>query len=150
MIDYMGAEDTALQRTFGRLLLVAAVRRVRQPGCKFDQIGVLEGPEGTGKSKALETIAGRENFSDQTILSQSDKEQQELLRGVWIYEIAELAGMRRSEVEKQKPHWLGHGAAASVLNVPSRRVPPWRHAQHVSIWRSNHGRPHKRSAFRPR
>ena len=70
MIDYMGAEDTALHRTFGRLLLVAAVRRVRQPGCKFDQIGVLEGPEGTGKSKALETIAGRENFSDQTILSQ--------------------------------------------------------------------------------
>jgi predicted P-loop ATPase len=102
LIDYMGAEDTALHRTFGRLLLVAAVRRVRQPGCKFDQIGVLEGPEGTGKSKALETIAGRENFSDQTILSQSDKEQQELLRGVWIYEIAELAGMRRSEVEKQK------------------------------------------------
>ena len=24
------------------------------------------------------------------------------MRGVWIYEIAELAGMRRSEVEKQK------------------------------------------------
>ena len=28
-----------------------------------------------------------------------------------------------------QPHWLGHGAAASVLNVPSRRVPPWGHAQ---------------------
>ena len=78
------------------------MRRVRQPGCKFDQIPVLEGPEGTNKSTAIAILAGQENFSDQTILTERDKEQQELLRGVWIYEIADLAGMKRSEVEKVK------------------------------------------------
>jgi predicted P-loop ATPase len=81
---------------------VAAVRRVLRPGCKFDQIIVLEGPEGTGKSSAIELLAGADNFSDQTILSLSDKEQQEAVQGVWLYEIADLAGHSRTEVERVK------------------------------------------------
>jgi predicted P-loop ATPase len=45
---------------------------------------VLEGKEGKNKSTALTVLAGgNENFSDQTILGRGDKEQQELLRGVW-------------------------------------------------------------------
>jgi hypothetical protein len=99
---YLGAEDTPLNRATGRLTMTAAVRRARKPGCKFDQIPVWEGPEGTNKSTAIAILAGQENFSDQTILTERDKEQQELLRGVWIYEIADLAGMKRSEVEKVK------------------------------------------------
>jgi predicted P-loop ATPase len=99
---YLGAEDTPLNRAIGRLTLVAAVRRVRKPGCKFDQIPVWEGAEGSNKSTAIAVLAGEGNFSDQTILTANDKEQQELLRGVWIYEIADLAGMKRSEVEKVK------------------------------------------------
>jgi hypothetical protein len=99
---YLGAEDTPLNRAIGRIMLMAAVRRARQPGCKFDHIVVFEGFEGTGKSTALIILAGEENFSDQTILTASDKEQQELVRGVLIFEIADLAGMKRSEVEKVK------------------------------------------------
>jgi len=99
LITYMGANDTELNREFGRLALLAAVRRVRRPGCKFDFIIVLEGPQGVQKSKAIETLAGTENFSDQTILGARDREQQELLAGVWLYEIAELSNIRKTEVE---------------------------------------------------
>ena len=70
---YMGAAQTELNAAIGELMLVAAVRRVRQPGCKFDQILVLEGPEGRGKSSAIEIMAGGANFSDQTILTLDDK-----------------------------------------------------------------------------
>jgi predicted P-loop ATPase len=102
LINYLGAEDNPFNRAVGGLTLVAAVRRARHPGTKFDQILVLEGSEGTMKSTALVTLAGVENFSDQTILTASDKEQQELVRGVFIYEIADLAGMKRGEVERIK------------------------------------------------
>jgi hypothetical protein len=102
MVDYLGAGDTELNRAIGRLSLIAAVRRARQPGTKFDQIVVLEGTEGRGKSTALEILAGRENFSDQKILGLSDKEQQEAMSGIWIYEIAELTGMRRAETDHVK------------------------------------------------
>ena len=101
-ISYLGAADTELNREFGRLALIAAVRRVRHPGTKFDPIIVLEGPMGTQKSKAIETLAGIENFSDQTILGARDREQQELLAGVWLFEIAELSNIRKTEVEHIK------------------------------------------------
>jgi hypothetical protein len=99
LITYLGAEDNELNREFSRLTLLAAVRRVREPGTKFDPITVLEGPMGSRKSMAIETMAGKENFSDQMILGQHDREVQELLAGVWLYEIAELSNIRKTEVE---------------------------------------------------
>ena len=102
VVTYLGAADTPLNRAMGKLALVAGVRRVRNPGCKFDHILTLEGIEGTMKSTSIVILAGAENFSDQTILTASDKEQQELVRGVWLFEIADLAGMKRAEVEKIK------------------------------------------------
>lgn len=102
LVRYLGAADTELIRTIGRLILIAAVRRARVPGTKFDQIMVLEGPEGKGKSLAIETLAGRDNFSDGKILGLGDREQQEATAGVWLYEIAELTGMRKAEIEHVK------------------------------------------------
>jgi hypothetical protein len=102
LAGYMGASDTTLNAAIGGLMLVAAVRRVRQPGCKFDQILVLISDEGKNKSSAIEILAGSGNFSDQTILTLDDKGQQEALSGVWLYEIADLAGMSKADTEKVK------------------------------------------------
>jgi predicted P-loop ATPase len=102
-IDYLGCQDTRLNREIGRLALIAAVRRARQPGCKFDQIIVLEHPtQGTNKSSMVELLFGTENFSDQTILGLSAREQQEILGGVWGHEIAELSNLNKAGVEEVK------------------------------------------------
>jgi predicted P-loop ATPase len=100
VIDYLGCEDTPLHRAFGRIVLVAACRRARVPGCKFDNITNLEGPEGKNKSTAIRVLAGDDNFSDQSIIGASDKEVQEQLDGIWMHENADLAGMRKADVDK--------------------------------------------------
>jgi predicted P-loop ATPase len=103
LIKYCGANDTALNRAIGRKMLVAAVRRVRQPGCKFDYIVVLESEEqGIGKSTMLRLLAGDENFSDAEIIGLDKRDQQESIQGIWIYEIAELEGLYKSEVTQMK------------------------------------------------
>ena len=103
LITYLGAENTPLNRAFGRKTLIAAVRRVRQPGCKFDYMLVLEGSQGIGKSTALKILAGGdENFSDQKLDLHDPKMQQEAVSGVFIYEIAELESTRKAEVETVK------------------------------------------------
>jgi hypothetical protein len=102
LLDYLGAEDTPLNRAIGRKMLIAAVRRVRRPGCKFDYAVVLEGKQGTGKSSALRILAGEENFSDQPILHLDTRAQQEACEGVWIFELSELVGLRRTEIETVK------------------------------------------------
>jgi predicted P-loop ATPase len=102
VVDYLGCEDSQLNRAIGRSVLKAACRRARVPGCKFDFITVLEGPEGIDKSTAIRILAGDENFSDQSILGASDKEVQEQLEGTWMHENADLAGMKRADVEQIK------------------------------------------------
>jgi predicted P-loop ATPase len=99
---YLGCEDTPLNRAIGRKVLVAAARRARVPGDKYDNITVLESPEGKNKSTAIRILAGDENFSDQSILGASDKVVQEQLSGVWMHENADLAGMKRADVEHIK------------------------------------------------
>src|SRR5262249_17290502 len=65
LITYGHAADTPLNRAIGRIVLVAAVRRIRQPGAKFDEMLTLLGEQGDDKSQALEILAVRpEWFSD--------------------------------------------------------------------------------------
>ena len=104
LIRYAGTDDNEYVRAVGALVLVAAVRRVREPGCKFDEILVLENPEqGNNKSSALQVLAvRREWFSDNLPLGLSAKETIEALSGHWIVEASELHGMRKSEIDKVK------------------------------------------------
>jgi Virulence-associated protein E-like domain len=80
---YAGAEDTGINRQFGRLTLIAAVRRARHPGTKFDAMLVLEGPEGRNKSTLFETLASSDWFSDDAPLNADARETIERLRGKW-------------------------------------------------------------------
>jgi predicted P-loop ATPase len=104
LTTYLGVDDTPFVRAAGGLTLIAAVRRARKPGVKFDYMLILEGPQRAGKSSSLRILAGGpENFSDQGIMHLKDeKAQQEQIEGIWIYEIAELVGLRRAEVERVK------------------------------------------------
>ena len=103
LVAYGGAEDTEYVRVVGALVLMAAVRRVRQPGCKFDEMVVLESEQGRNKSKALEILAVEpEWFTDNLPLGLPAKETIEALSGHWIVEVSELQGMRRSDIDKIK------------------------------------------------
>ncbi len=101
---YLGADDTPLNRAIGSRVLIAAVRRARAPSTKFDEITVFESEEGTSKSAAIAMLAGADNFSDQTILGKhmTDRDIQEKFKGIWLYEIADMTGMVKSEVEAVK------------------------------------------------
>jgi putative DNA primase/helicase len=83
----------------GRYWLLGMVYRVMAPGCKFDYCPVLEGPGGLGKSTLVEALAGAEYFSDTHFDVSRGKEGQEQVQGLWLYEIAELAGFGKGEIQ---------------------------------------------------
>jgi predicted P-loop ATPase len=104
LVTYGGAEDADYVRAVGALTLVAAVRRVRKPGCKFDEMLIFEMPtQGKDKSTAIQVLAVREDwFSDDLPLNSDGKRVIEQTRGKWIVEASELSGMRKSDVEHLK------------------------------------------------
>jgi hypothetical protein len=84
LVTYAGADDSEYVRTVGRLVLIAAVRRAREPGVKFDEMMVLESAQGTEKSSALEALAVNPDwFSDSLPLNADDKKVIETLAGRW-------------------------------------------------------------------
>ncbi len=100
---YFGTEDTELMRAFGSKIMIAAVRRVLRPGTKFDQLLVLEGAQGTGKSTALRLLAVRDEwFTDAVSLTHDCKHVLEQTAGKLIVEIAELKGRKKSDNESIK------------------------------------------------
>ena len=99
-IEFMGAEDNAYTRAVARIALTAAVARIFAPGIKYDNVVVLVGPQGCGKSTILKKL-GRDWFSD-TLTTMQGKEAYEQIQGFWIIEIGELAAMKRYEVETVK------------------------------------------------
>jgi hypothetical protein len=103
LTTYGGAIDIPYTRSVGAIALIAAVRRVRQPGCKFDEMLVLESAQGMAKSSALAALAVRDEwFSDDLPLNQDTQRTIERMSGRWIIEAAELKGLRRGDIEHLK------------------------------------------------
>ena len=102
LVDYLGAEDCLYVREVTRKLLCAAYNRIYHPGIKFDNLIVLNGKQGIGKSTLISKL-GMEWYSDSLNLSDmNDKTAAEKLQGYWILEIGELAGMRKADLDKVK------------------------------------------------
>lgn len=99
-IDYFGLNDTPYAREAARKTLCAAVARVFSPGIKFDLVPVIVGEEGILKSTFWRRLGGKW-FSD-TFFKVEGKEGLEQLQGAWIIEMAELAGLRKSDAENIK------------------------------------------------
>jgi predicted P-loop ATPase len=97
---YLGAEASPYHSAVSRILFIAAVARIMQPGCKHDHIPILEGAQGRGKSTAIDLLFSPWFSDDLADLGTKDAAMQ--VRVAWGIEIAELAAMQRGEIEKVK------------------------------------------------
>jgi len=103
LTTYAGASDSPFVRAVGALVLIAAVRRVREPGAKFDYLLILESAQGMLKSSALRALCLNEDwFSDDLPLGVDSRQVIERTKGKLIIEAAELQGIRGREAETLK------------------------------------------------
>ncbi len=112
---YFGSADGEYEKAVGRKLMLAAVRRMRKPGTKFDTVPIIEGKQGTGKSSALR-ILGHDWHSDAELGRVDGKDAAGVLHGVWIMELGELTAMNKAEVDHLK---------AFVSRMEDRYRPPY-------------------------
>lgn len=103
-IKYLGVEDTQLARIMTHKWLYAAVKRIFEPGCKFDNILLLAGPSGGGKSTIFQKLAldGRKNYSLFCSNIDIDSNYAEKLKRSWIVSFDEICTLKKKEVERIK------------------------------------------------
>lgn len=92
--EILHCEDTPYYREVSRLIFAGGIHRAYRPGCKFDDMVVLVGKQGGGKSTLVRWLNMDDSFFRE-IKTITGKEGIEALRGVWIAEVAELMAMSR-------------------------------------------------------
>lgn len=115
LMNTFGCENTDYHKAVAAKVLIAACRRVRKPGCKFDYMMVLEGTQGIGKSECLRLLFG-EWFSDSMPPDLAGKDAAMALLGIWCLEFAEIEHLIRLEVETIK---------AFISRATDRYRPPY-------------------------
>lgn len=99
----LGAPDTEINRAVGARWMIGAAARALEPGCKVDNMMVLFGPQGCGKSTFVKVIFSPAYFSDSPF-NLDAKDALMGLHGVWGWEIAEMSSLHGRSAEKVKAH----------------------------------------------
>lgn len=117
-IDCLGVEDNELNKEVTRKWLLACITRLYEKGRKFDEMLILFGGQGIGKSTTLERLAldtfytkvtGK--LSNETILQTSK---------TWLVELDELSTLLRTPSEEFKA-WLS--SRKDTTRVPYEAQP---------------------------
>jgi predicted P-loop ATPase len=100
----------------GQAMLIAAVARIYEPGCKVDTVPILEGAQGARKSTAVKAMFDPWFTDELADLGSKDACLQ--TQGVWGVEVSELDAMTRGEVSRIK---------AFISRTTDRFRPPYGH-----------------------
>ena len=106
-IDFLGVEDTRLNRSMTKKWFYAMMKRLYEPGCEFDNmLVVFDETQGTGKSKIIgrliDSLGVKYGYSYNVDLSADSKETVAQLNQVWVQVIDELAKFIKKDPEEAK------------------------------------------------
>ena len=99
--DVFGADDNEYTRHVGQGLLVSAVARVMKPGCKVDEMVVLEGGQGLGKSTCVAELFSMQWYLE-TAEPPATKDFYVTMQGNWGIEIGEMQSFSKADINQVK------------------------------------------------
>lgn len=112
--DYFDVADNEYTRAISKNFWLSMVARVMKPGCKADNMIILEGKQGKFKSTALSIIGGK--WYVETNENPNSKDFFQMFQGKILIEIGELDSFNKAETTKIK---------AVVSTATDRFRPPY-------------------------
>lgn len=106
LFDCAGVEVTDYTTAIARNWPIAMVARGYRPGCKMDNIPVLEGLSGLNKTRFLETLGGE--WYEALPMEFGTKDFLHALQGVWLAEIPDMTGFDKAD----------HARVIALLSTP--------------------------------
>lgn len=87
---YLGADSDDYTKEIMRLLMLAAIHRVYEPGCKFEIMVCLVGGQGAGKSTFFRFLAINDEWFSDDLKRMDDDNVYRKMQGHWIIEMSEM------------------------------------------------------------
>ena len=105
LTDTFKAEDNPLTRWASTALLLGPVQRTFEPGCKLDEVVVLIGGQGLGKSSIINHLLPQTEpgwFSDSLSMADNQQKRVESLQGRVLCEMSDLQGFTKADMQSLK------------------------------------------------
>ena len=100
--SYMGADASEYTQAVSKNFWISMVARIMRPGCKVDNMVVIEGPQGAFKSSALKLIAGEKWFTESTDSFGRGNDFYYVISGKILVEFSELSSFSKAGVNTIK------------------------------------------------
>lgn len=105
LIRYLDLPDNVYHREVSKLMILASVTRIFEPGHKFDFAAILEGATGIGKSWLIKALYGDDWFGELNAKLDEKQKIAEEITGKWGIELPELSAFHKAD----------HNAAKSFM-----------------------------------
>ena len=99
LIKWGLAEDTPYTREVSRLIFAGGIHRLYAPGTKFDDVPILMGGQGCGKSTLVRFLAMHDDYYGE-VTSVDGQPAIEQLSGKWICEMSEMLALTKSREQE--------------------------------------------------
>ena len=90
LYHFLGAAEDEYTCEAMKIFLMGAIKRIFQPGCKFETMLCLVGGQGTGKSSFFRLLAVKDEWFSDDLRRLDDDNVYRKLQGHWIIEMSEM------------------------------------------------------------
>ena len=132
---YLGADDNAYTAEVMRLLLMAAIKRIYEPGCKYEIMVCLIGGQGAGKSTFFRFLACNDEWFSDDLKKIDDEQVYRKMVGHWIIEMSEMMATVNAKSIEDIKSFISR--QKETYKVPYDKYPQDRPRQCVFVGTSN-------------
>ena len=132
---FLGADTSDLTYECLKLFLLGAIRRVFDPGCKFEDMLCLVGEQGGGKSTFFRFLAVRDEWFSDDLRKLEDENVFRKMQGHWIIEMSEMIATASAKSIEEIKSFLSR--QKDTYKVPYETQPKDRKRQCVFAGTSN-------------
>lgn len=132
---YLGIDENTYTKEIMRLLMLAAIHRVYEPGCKFEIMVCLVGGQGAGKSTFFRFLAIHDEWFSDDLKRMDDENVYRKLQGHWIIEMSEMMATVNAKSIEDIKSFLSR--QKETYKIPYETHPEDRPRQCVFVGTSN-------------
>ena len=132
---YLGTDESNYIFEATRIMMMGAVHRVYNPGCKFEYMVCLVGGQGAGKSSFLRLLAMENEWFSDDLRKLDDDNVFRKIQGHWIIEMAEMLATCNARSVEDIKSFLSR--QSETYKVPYETHPEDRPRQCIFVGSSN-------------
>ena len=96
LVKYGLCDDTDYSREVSRLIFAGGIHRLYRPGCKYEDVPILMGKQGSGKSTLIRYLAINDDYFGE-LKTMEGQQAIENLQGKWLLEIPEMSAFTKAK-----------------------------------------------------